>query len=239
MLTLGDGGEDASFAAFTDDEPEEDEPDQEEAHPGIFLDADHVQKMLADKADWRLAVGNGDKLEVLTRRRLDEVWSSRGSGIAELRLEYLTHQDKRLLEDAATYLGPQASVKRVEESVNVPIASVGAIATFGGLFGFVVIDEKIQHPGALGITTVAGIAAFVLALFGRYGLRRGSVQLNRIDLIQKRFESILNSGWLSSRGSRSACSSPSFSPRSRRIPALRTRRRRRSVRPGRVETKRQ
>jgi hypothetical protein len=189
-------GADDESLLFAADEEADDEPDDGQDHPGVFVGVEDIKRMLDDKADWRLAVGNGDKTEVLSRRRLDEAWNSGTAGTLELPLEYPTNQDRRILEDANEYFGPHASIKRLEDSINVPIASIGAVATVGGLFGFLAIDEKIQHPGALLITTGAAVVALVLALFGRHGLRRKTVQLNRIDQIEARFGSILNSGWL-------------------------------------------
>lgn len=189
------GPDDESFL-FTEDDDADDEQDDGADHPGVSLEADDINRMLNDKADWRLAVGNGDKTEVLSRRRLEDAWNSGTTGILELLLEYPTNQDKRILEDANAYFGPEASIKRVEESINQPIALIGAVATVGGLFGFVAIDEKIQQPWALLLATLAALGALLLALFGRHGLRRDTVQLNRIDQLEARFGSILNSGWL-------------------------------------------
>ena len=165
-------------------------------HPGEAVPAERVAKLLDDKSDWRLAVTNGDDVEVLSRSRLQDALAQNDDTTVEVKLEFPTPHDKRLLDDAGEYFGPKASLERVKDSINVPIASLGSIATVGGLFGFLAIDDKLQHPGALAITVIFGVGSVVVALYGRYGLGRDEVRFNRIDDIEGRFDSILKGKWL-------------------------------------------
>ena len=140
---------------------------------------------------WRLAVRFGDNVEVLDRRDLEEAINKGGAANPLIvRLRSPTEQELRVLDASKAYFSPDSSLKRIEESINAPVALISAVGTFAGLCGLLAAKDEIQREWAVGVSIGAMILAIALALFGRYDLRVTTLKLSRLDLLEQAFNQL-------------------------------------------------
>ena len=150
------------------------------------LDRDDVETMLADDADWVLAVPNDDGTDVLSKDALREAWATDVPGTVTLPLPAVSRGDKALLDDALESDRPKASLARIATAYGVPASSIALLATAaGGLVG-ATTNVALARPWLLAIAGFFGLCALAISLMSTVALRGDEVYLSRIDLLRER-----------------------------------------------------
>jgi hypothetical protein len=109
---------------------------------------------------------------------------------------------EKLLVDAIPKLyGLDVSYDRLKESLSLPVAQAGLIATGAGLFGLLALSDDISHPDAMRTAVFLAAGAVGISLVGRYWLREVTLKPARLDLVRERYEqSIRGPLWRSRAG---------------------------------------
>lgn len=193
-FTLSDGTTDATLAvleAWKDEGLEALVPGLEAIEPEeAKATADEVEAMLADPADWQLAVTVKEETEVLTKERLAQKWGADEDAVTVL-LRPIRPSEKLLTDAVDKLYSPDTSYDRLKEALALPVAQAGLVATGAGLFGLLALEDEISLPWAMKVAVGLAGVAVGLSLVGRYRLEKVTIKPARVDLLRDRHSDML------------------------------------------------
>lgn len=159
--------------------------------------------MLNTNADWKLVVDvDDDTNEVLTKKDLiDQLGEVPVETVAAVVLRPIAPGERLLVDAIPKLYGPDVSYERLKESLSLPVAQAGLVATGAGLFGLLALSDDITHPDAMRTAVILAAGAVAISLVGRYWLREVTLKPARLDLVRERYEeSIRGPLWRSRAG---------------------------------------
>ena len=148
------------------------------------LSAAEVERMLADDADWRLAIPNGSSTDVLTKDKLREAWEADASGTVTTRLRGASNDEASLLEQAKDSLTPKAGGARFVAALGAPVTNIALVGGAAALFA--ALKPEDPRPALIVAAGICALAAVLMSLLGTNLLRRTTIRLSRLDLLAKR-----------------------------------------------------
>lgn len=148
------------------------------------LDAAEVNAMLADAADWKLAIPSGSSTDVLTKGMLQRAWSTDGAGVVTMKLRQATEDEQAVLQNAKESLSSRAGAGRVAAALSAPVTNVGLLALAAGAFVGWKAGEDVARPGLLIAAGICALLSIAASLAGTL-LKRTTLRLSRLDLLER------------------------------------------------------